>query len=148
MLDRAGITKRFISCFPDLEPAELARLFDVTPPTVFQWLSGVRAVPWIRLKALADTQAVSWDWLIGGRAPKFPKAKKTCECQSFDRHGINQRFLSLYPGMSQKTLGELLNVTPVAVFRWRHDLRQVPWEKLKYAVETQGVTWEWLLEGR
>ncbi len=148
MLDRTGITKRFLSCFPEKAPTDLAEFFNVTPATVFQWLSGVRDVPWNRIKEVADVQAISWDWFIEGHEPKNAKRKPVRKARPFDWPAINQRFLSLFPDLSQKKLGILVEVSQVSVYRWHHSKSNVPWEKLKYAVDTQGVTWEWLLEGR
>lgn len=148
MLDRAGITKRFLSCYPDRTPVELAKTFGVTPPTVFQWLAGVRHAPWNRVKELADTQGISWDWLIEGREPKQSGRKPRRKPRPFDWHNINQRFLSLFPGLSQKDLGKLVGVSQVSVNRWHNDKSNVPWEKLKYAADAKNVTWEWLIEGR
>ena len=61
---------------------------------------------------------------------------------------INQRFLSLFPNMSQAQTGKEIGVNPGTVFKWRKDISQVPWERLKHAVDTKGVIWEWLIEGR
>ncbi len=148
MLDRSGITRRFLSCFPGKAPAELAELFNVTPATVFQWLSGVRDVPWNRIKAVADVQGISWDWFIEGHEPKSANRKPVRRARPFDWPAINQRFLSLFPDLSQKKLGILVEVSQVSVYRWYHNKSNVPWEKLKYAVDAKGTTWEWLLEGR
>ncbi|MCC8180084.1 MAG: hypothetical protein LIP23_04125 [Planctomycetes bacterium] len=126
----------------------MAQRFSVTPPTVFQWLSGVRDVPWSRLKQLADSQGISWDWLIEGKEPKKRRSRKSAAVAPLDQHAINQRFLSLFSDLTQNQLANLLGVSHVSVYRWRHDLRPVPWEKLKYAVDNKTVSWEWLLEGR
>ncbi len=104
-------------------------------------------VPWHRLKTLVDEQGLSWDWLIEGKEPKYRRRSKSEEGQPFDRHGINQRFLSLFPGLSNAKLGKELGVRDTTVFKWRHDMEQIPWERLRYAVDTKGVTWDWLLEG-
>lgn len=50
--------------------------------------------------------------------------------------------------MSQKTLGDLLGISQMTVYRWHHNISQIPWERLKYAVDNKGVGWEWLIEGR
>ena len=100
------------------------------------------------MKKLIDEQGLSWDWLLEGKEPKHNhRAKKAAE-QAFDRHAINQRFLSLYPDVSQVKLGKILGINEKMVFRWRHDMAQVSWERLKHEVDTKGVTWEWLIEGR
>ncbi len=90
---------------------------------------------------------LSWDWLIEGREPKHQRRTAEKAEQPFDRHGINQRFLSLLPNCSNAKLGKELGVRDTTIFKWRHDMEQVAWERLKYAVDTKGVTWEWLLEG-
>ncbi len=147
MLDRTAVTKRFLSCFPGKEAVELAELFDVTPPTVFQWFSGVRNAPWERIKDVADTKGISWDWFIEGCEPKISRRKLLKRSRPFDWQAINQRFLSLFPGISQKTLGKQLGVSQVSVWRWHNNKSNVPWEKLKYAVDHKSVSWEWLIEG-
>lgn len=147
MLDRSEITKRFISCFPGKEPAELAGFFDVTPATVFQWLSGVRNVPWNRIKEVADIEGISWDWFVEGRKPKNINRKPAKKSRPFDWEAINQRFLSLFSGISQKKIGIVVGVSQVSVYRWYHNKSNVPWEKLKYAVDHKNVSWEWLING-
>lgn len=66
----------------------------------------------------------------------------------FDRAGINQRFLSFFADKSQADLMELFSVTQSAVSSWHTNRKQVPWEKLKYLVDLENITWDWLLEGR
>ena len=95
MLDRAAVTKRFLSYFPGKEPAELAELFDVTPPTVFQWFSGVRNVPWERVKDVADTEGISWDWFIEGCEPKISNRKPLKKSRPFDWQASNQSTVSV-----------------------------------------------------
>ncbi len=148
MIDRDGINRRYLSCFPGLKPAELAEILGVKHPTVYQWVSNKRGVPWEKLKDLADAEGISWDWLLEGKEPKYRKCRKKAAPAPFDRHRINQRFLSLFSGMSQQKIGNLLCVSQMTVYRWQHTISPIPWEKLKYAVDTQGVTWEWLLAGR
>ncbi len=148
MIDRDEITRRYLSCFPGLKPTELAGIIGVKHPTVYQWVSSKRGVPWEKLKDLADAEGISWDWLLEGAEPKFRKRRRKAVCTPFDRHGINQRFLSLFSALSQQKIGDLLGVSQMTVYRWHHAISPVPWEKLKYAVDTQSVTWEWLLEGR
>lgn len=150
MLDREAIGKRFFSCFPGISPTELARILDVTHPTVFQWLSNDRQVPWAKLGFLVDKKDMSWDWLLDGKEPKLRPpdiVKININSRIFDRAGINQRFLSLFPNVSQTKLANQLGITQTAVSAWKLNRRQVPWEKLKYAVDVKHVTWNWLIEG-
>ena len=148
MLDKNGIYLRFIEYYPSETPYELAKLFKIDPAATYQWKEGKRPVPWHRLKTLVDEEGISWDWLLEGKKPKYHRQGKNAICRSLDRHAINQRFLSLFPGMSQAKLAGELGVKQMSVYRWCHDLAQVPWERLKHAVDTKGVTWEWLIEGR
>jgi hypothetical protein len=149
MLDRREINSRFFECFPTETRYALAKKFGVHHSLTYQWQEGKAPVPWHRLKNLVDEQELSWDWLIDGREPKHRKCSKKEALQPLDRHAINQRFLSLFPGMSQTQIGEELGgINPGTVFKWRHDIAQVPWERLKYAVDHKSVTWEWLIEGR
>jgi hypothetical protein len=99
-------------------------------------------------KKLVDEHDLSWDWLIEEREPKSRKRRKNEVCAPLDRHDINQRFLSLFPGKSQAKVAEELGIKQTTVFKWHRDMSQVPWERLKYAVDNKRVTWEWLLEGR
>lgn len=147
MLNRVGIYKRFKAQYPADRPVDLARLLGVKPQAVLQWKDGKRQVPWHRLKAVSDEQGVCWDWLLEGKEPKYHPHGKTIPCTPFDRHSINQRFLSLFPGLSQGKLAKELGVKQMSVYRWRHDISQVPWERLRYAVDSKGVTWEWLIGG-
>ena len=148
MFDRREIYEHFASCYPVETPSALAEILELTRQIVNHWKSGVRPIPWHRLKTLVDEQGVSWDWLLEGKEPKYRHHAKKTEGQSFDRHAINQRFLSLYPNVSQVKLGKILGINEKMVFKWRHDIAQVSWERLKHAVDTKGVTWDWLIEGR
>jgi hypothetical protein len=147
MFDRQGINRRYFSCFSGLTPLELSKKLDLSHPTVYQWVAGVRQVPWNRLKDLVDAERISWDWLLEGKSPKHRSRSGDDGAVPFDRHAINQRFLALFPGMSQANVGSVLGVSQMSVYRWHHALSQVPWEKLKFAVDTLGTTWDWLLEG-
>ena len=148
MFDKQGIFKRFAACYPADTIAELARTIGVHHSTVFQWRSGKNPIPWLRLKTLVDEQGISWDWLIDGVEPQRHSHTKNTFPRPLDRHAINQRFLSLFPGMSQAKVAKELGINQTTVFKWEHSISQVPWERLRYAVSTKGVTWEWLLEGR
>lgn len=148
MFDRQGIFVRFAEWYAAGTIAELARMVGVHHSTVFQWRSGKNPIPWIRLKIVADEYDVTWDWLIEGVEPKHRKHRKNGIQQPLDRHAINQRFISLFPGMSQAKIAEELGINQTTVFKWENDKSQVPWERLKFAVDNKGVTWDWLLEGR
>ncbi|MCC8165121.1 MAG: helix-turn-helix domain-containing protein [Planctomycetes bacterium] len=147
MIDREGINKRYLSCFPGVKPIDLANMLGVKYPTVYQWITNKRKVPWDKLNDLTSTQGISWDWLLEGRKPKHKIRKKVSGDTSFDRPGITVRFFSLYPECSQKKIGDLLGVSQMTVYRWYHNISPVPWEKLKIAVDEFNVTWEWLLKG-
>lgn len=149
MLDRREINVRFFECFPTETPYALAKKFGVHPSVAYRWRDGEIPVPWHCLKRVVDEQPIRWDWLIDGTEPKQRTRCKDEVFEPMNRHAINQRFLSLFPKMSQARIGqELGGINPGTVYKWRKDIAQVPWERLKYAVENKGVTWEWLIEGR
>ena len=147
MFDRQGIYQRFSDCHLARTPVQLAKKLGLRHASVFRWRSGEKPIPWKWLKTLVDDQGVTWDWLLEGKEPKYRNPIEKNTERSFDRHGINQRFLSLFPDHSNAKLGNELGVRDTTVFKWRHDMEQVAWERLKHAVDTKGVTWEWLLEG-
>ncbi len=122
-------------------------MLGVTPKLIDHWKSGRAPIPWKKLKALVHEQNLRWDWLIEGKEPKHQIRTAKDPEEPFDRHGINERFLSLFPDCSNAKLGKELGVRDTTIFKWRHDMEQVAWERLKHAVDTKGVTWEWLLEG-
>ena len=146
MFDKHGIYQRVSECHATKTPYELAMKLGIDHSIAYQWYEGRRPIPWPRLKLLVDEQGLSWDWLIEGREPKHSRGDG--KNKPLSRHAINQRFLSLFPKMSQAQIGKELGVNPGTIFKWRHDISQVPWERLKYAVDNKGVTWEWLLEER
>lgn len=148
MLEKINIYIRFSSCYHVKKPSELANMLGVERQVVNHWKSGASPVPWRRLKQLVDEQGLTWDWLLEGREPKHREGVEGVPKKSFQRRGINKRFLSLFPGYSQAKLGRELGVNQTTVFKWQHNLAQVPWERLKDAVDAKGVTWEWLIEGR
>lgn len=149
MIDRLGVYQRFDECHGTKTPYELAMKLGRNHADVYHWKEGKRPIPWDKLKNLVDEQNLSWDWLVDGKEPKHRKRRKNEALQPLDRHAINQRFLALFPEMSQAKIGEELGgINPGTVYKWRHDIAQVPWERLKYAVDNKGVTWEWLIEGR
>lgn len=148
MFDRIAIYRRFASCYEVDKPAKLARLLGVVEQVVYDWESGKRMVPRVRLKKVVDEKGLYWHWLLEG---KGDRCRLNCADESgvpLNRHDINQRFLDLFPGVSQAKLGKLFAINQTTVFKWRHDILPVPWSKLKYAVDNKAVTWDWLLEGR
>ncbi|MCD7909116.1 MAG: helix-turn-helix domain containing protein, partial [Clostridium sp.] len=147
MFDRQGIYERFASSYGATHSSQLAKIHNVARQTANSWKQRLNPIPWEYLKLLVDEQGLSWDWLIDGKEPKHRKRRKGEIIQPLDRHAINQRFLSLFSNMSQAKIGEELGgINPGTVYKWRHDIAQVPWERLKYAVDNKGVTWEWLIE--
>lgn len=149
MIDRMAISKRFFACYPGVSRSKMAELFDVKAPGVTIWASKGR-VPWINLKYLSDTQAVSWDWIIEGIEPKSsikePKAYKTTKLK-FNRAKINQRFFSLYGDTKQTRIAAMIGVTPATVHDWSVNRRQIPWQRLADAVDAFGLRWDWLIDG-
>lgn len=68
--------------------------------------------------------------------------------QMFDKKAINERFFSFFVGQKQADLMKLFDVSQATISQWQTCRKQVPWEKLQYLVEREGLTWDWLLEGR
>jgi DNA-directed RNA polymerase specialized sigma subunit len=66
----------------------------------------------------------------------------------FDTATINQRFLSFFEGLTHKEIAAILEVGPSAVSSWQVNRKQVPWKKLKWLVDKEGICWDWLIEGR
>ena len=66
----------------------------------------------------------------------------------FNKVAINQRFLSFFEGKTQKEIMEIFDVSQSTVSAWQVYRKQVPWKKLKWLVDTEGVSWDWLIEGR
>lgn len=147
MFDNQKIYQRFAECHSLETPVQLAKKLGLRHASVFRWRSGVKPIPWKWLKSLVDEQGLCWDWLLEGKEPKYCPRTKKAPGSPFDRHAINQRFLSLYPDVSQVKLGKILGINEKMVFKWRHDIAQVSWERLKDAVDTKDVAWEWLIEG-
>lgn len=148
MLDRQEIARRFFECYPTKTRYALAKNFGVHLSITYKWHEGLAPVPWHRIKDLVDEQGISWDWIIDGKEPKYRQRQNNEKPHPLDRNAINQRFLLLFPNMSQAQIGKEIGVNPGTVYKWRHNISQVPWERLKYAVINKGVTWDWLIEGR
>ena len=148
MFDRQGIYRRFNESYETETPYELAMKLGINHAIVYQWQKGERPIPWPRLKTLVTEQRLSWDWLIKGVGPKYCHCQKNKRSESFEHHAINERFLSLFPKMSHAEIGKEIGVNPGTISKWRRGISQIPWERLKDAVDKKGVTWHWLLEGR
>lgn len=125
----------------------MARTLNIHYSTAFQWKVGRAKVPWVRLKQLVDEQNISWDWLLEGKGERR-RRKSSNSNTPLDTTAINLRYLSLWPEMSQASLGKMIGVRQTTIFKWKHGVIQVPWARLQDAVHHKGVTWEWLLEGR
>ena len=148
MDDKAGIYKRFAHCHGAKNSAQLAKICGVPPQTSHSWKSGKNPIPIRYLKRLVDKQVISWDWLLEGNEPVISPLRVGKRPKPLSRHGINKRFFGLFSDMSQSEIAEELGITQTSVCRWFNDKATVPWKRLKYAVDTKGTTWEWLLEGR
>ena len=148
MFDRQAIYLRFVECYGAESAVQLAGILGLNRKTVYQWESGARQVPWKRLKGLVDEQGIRWDWLLEGETPKALVNHDVAACRPLNRREINQRYLSLFPALSQAELGRQIGVSQAMISYWSNATLQVPWEKLKIAVKDKSVTWEWLIEGR
>lgn len=80
-------------------------MLGVTPKLLDHWKSGRAPIPWKKLKTLVHEQDLRWDWLLDGKEPKHHRRAVKEPGQPFDRHGINWRFLSLFPCLLGKELG-------------------------------------------
>lgn len=127
----------------------MAQIFGVRKGTVTIWANKGN-VPWSKLKYLSDSQAINWDWLIEGWKPKDSEKEIVIPATAspeFDRAGINDRFLSLFPNRSQTEIGIALGVSPATVHEWGIYRKQVGWLRLDNAVHMFGVRWNWLIDG-
>jgi len=147
MSDRQAIYKRFAGCYGAESAVQLAGILGLNRKTVYQWELGTRPVPWKRMKRVIDEQGICWDWLLEGQGPKARPNHDPGKCHPLNRREINQRYLSLFPAASQEEQGKLIGVSQAMVSYWVTATLQVPWDKLKSAVDDKGVTWDWLLEG-
>jgi hypothetical protein len=148
MFDKDAIAERFFSCFPEKSITDIAKFFGVAWPTVRQWKLGIRPVPLLRVKQVADTQGITLDWLLIGKEPKHRLHYEDSDTlANFDKAGINRRFLSFFEGKNKSEIARELGVTHSAVCSWFSGRRQVPWEKLEGIVIRKQLTWDWMLEG-
>ncbi len=102
------------------------------------------------LKYLSDTQTISWDWLIDEFGSKFSSKQPTVfdvDHSEFNDAEINERFLSLFNGMTHSDIARALEITPQAVYAWAKAVRRVSWHHLDFAVTHFNVRWDWLLDG-
>lgn len=67
--------------------------------------------------------------------------------KSFNIKRINKNFFTLFGGKSQTEIASLLGVGTSAVNSWARNVKQVPWNKLAYAKELSGKSWDWMLGG-
>ncbi len=63
-----------------------------------------------------------------------------------NKQDICGRFFSCYGEYSRRGLAKLLGVSQPTVTEWSSGGR-VPWNKLKYLSDSQGVSWDWLIDG-
>ena len=149
MTDKKAIGKRFFLRYAGMLKVDMANMFNVSRPTVTEWEKEGN-VPWSKLKYLSDSQAVSWDWILEGRRPQEsikPVTIPDSTSPEFDTAGINQRFLSLFDGMTHLEIAKHLNVTRGAVSGWNRNFSQVSWKRLSDAVKVYGIRWDWLIDG-
>lgn len=65
----------------------------------------------------------------------------------FDFKEVNTRFFSCFPDMNQQELAKNLKVKQPTVSQWQTGLKPVSWNKLRFLVDSRGVSWDWLLDG-
>jgi hypothetical protein len=61
---------------------------------------------------------------------------------------IADRFFSCHAGKNTAELLELFGTNKFSLSKWKSYDEKVPMKHLDKTVETEGVTWDWLLEGR
>ncbi|MCD7896317.1 MAG: hypothetical protein LUG50_06535, partial [Planctomycetaceae bacterium] len=57
------------------------------------------------------------------------------------------RFFSCHEGMTRLQIGKIYGVKRVTVVGWAKR-NKLSWSKLKYFVDSQALSWDWMLEGR
>ncbi len=147
MFDWVAIYNRFAEVYEAKHSTELARILGVSKQSTHYWKTGKSHVPWRRLKKLVDEKCLSWDWLIEGKEPKLSCIQNTLPSGDFDWTGMSKRFLGLFPDKRQTVIAKQLGVAQETVSKWSRGEKHVPWEKLKYARISYGVSWEWLIQG-
>ena len=60
---------------------------------------------------------------------------------------IADRFFSLYSEKKQSELIRLFHSTQAQVSKWKSYREKIPFKILEQAVDSENVTWDWLLEG-
>ncbi|MCC8167236.1 MAG: helix-turn-helix domain-containing protein [Planctomycetes bacterium] len=66
----------------------------------------------------------------------------------FDRTAIYSRFEKGYKVHSSVEMVRLLGVKSSTVSQWKTGKRQVPWERLKALVNQEGLSWDWIIDGK
>ena len=66
----------------------------------------------------------------------------------FDRRGIYQRFADCHEAESPVQLAKIIGIDHASVFRWRKGEKPIPWKWLQRIVDSRGVSWDWLIEGK
>ena len=67
--------------------------------------------------------------------------------RAFDISAVNARFFSCFPDMKQPELSKLLKIRQPTVSQWQSGMKPVSWSKLRFLVDSQGISWDWLLDG-
>lgn len=67
--------------------------------------------------------------------------------KAFEIKAVNVRFFSCFPEMNQREIAEHIKVRPPTVSQWQSGEKPVSWNKLRFLVDSQGVSWDWLLDG-
>ncbi|MCD7897335.1 MAG: helix-turn-helix transcriptional regulator [Planctomycetaceae bacterium] len=63
-----------------------------------------------------------------------------------DKFDVAYRFFSCHLNLNQKDIAKKYGVVPGAVSNWgKRDA--LPWRTLKNLCDSQGISWDWLLEG-
>lgn len=63
-----------------------------------------------------------------------------------DKSLITKRFFSCHEGLSRFQIGKIYGVKRVTVVGWAKR-NKLSWSKLKYFVDSQALSWDWILEG-
>lgn len=65
----------------------------------------------------------------------------------FDTAEINMRYLSRFSPLAPIELAKKLGIKHSTVYQWKSGKRQVPWERLKEVIDSEGLSWDWMLCG-
>ncbi len=63
-----------------------------------------------------------------------------------DKREVADRFFSCHTDLSTHEIAKMYGVVPEAVLNWEKRVAP-PWKTLKYFCDSQGISWDWILDG-